>query len=106
MKTKKEQKGRDHLKSVEITCSAQDAQEVFVGGTFNGWDPSQTPLRNSADGIWRVMLRVPTGSYEYKFVVDGKWLCEPAVDEFDPKLVNSPDCVPNVFGSMNRKLDV
>ncbi len=106
MKTKKEQKERDHLKSVEITCSAPDAQEVFVGGTFNDWDPSQTPMRKSADGIWRVMLRGPAGSYEYKFVVDGKWLCEPGVDEFDPKLVGFPNCVLNVYGSMNRKLDV
>lgn len=103
MKKKKE---RDHLKSVEITCLAADAQEVLVGGTFNGWDPSQTPMRKSADGIWRVMLRVPPGSYEYKFVVDGKWLCEPGVDEFDLRLAGSPDCVPNVYGSSNRKLDV
>ncbi|MBI3476406.1 MAG: glycoside hydrolase family 13 [Acidobacteria bacterium] len=102
----KKEKERDHLKSVEITCLAPEAQEVLVGGTFNGWDPSQTPMRESADGIWRVMLQVPTGSYEYKFVVDGKWVCEPGVDEFDPKLVGSPDCVPNVFGSMNRKLQV
>jgi 1,4-alpha-glucan branching enzyme len=106
MKMKKEQKERDHLKSVEITCSAPDGREVFVGGTFNDWDPSQTPMTKSADGTWRVMLRVPAGSYEYKFVVDGKWLCEPGVDEFDPKLVGSPNCVPNVYGSMNRKLDV
>jgi Glycogen recognition site of AMP-activated protein kinase len=52
------------------------------------------------------MLKLPTGSYEYKFVVDGKWVCEPGVDEFDPKLVGSPDCVPNVYGTVNRKLDV
>ena len=103
MKTKSE---RDHLKSAEITCFAPDAREVSVGGTFNGWDPSRMPMRKSADGIWRVMLRVPTGSYEYKFLVDGKWLCQPGVDEFDPKLADSPDCVPNVFGSMNRKLEV
>ena len=104
MKTKNEQKERDHLKSVEITCSAPDAQEVFVSGTFNNWDPSQTPMKKGADGIWRVMLRVPAGSHEYKFVVDGKWLCEPGVDE--PKLVGSPNCIPNVYGSMNLKLDV
>lgn len=97
---------RDHLKSAEITCFAPDSQEVSVGGTFNDWNPNQTPMRKSADGTWRVTLRVPPGSYEYKFVVDGKWLCEPGVDEFDPKLACSRDCVPNVYGSWNRKLDV
>ncbi len=103
MKKKKE---RHQLKSVEISCFAPDAQEVSIGGTFNDWDPSRTLMSKSADGTWRVMLRLPAGSYEYKFVVDGKWVCEPGVDEFDPKLVDSPDCVPNVYGSMNRKLEV
>jgi Glycogen recognition site of AMP-activated protein kinase len=64
------------------------------------------PMSKSADGTWRVTLTLPTGSYEYKFVVDGRWVCEPGVDEFDPKLIGSPDCFPNVFGSMNRRLDV
>lgn len=103
MKKKKE---RDPLKSVEVTCVAPEAQEVSVGGTFNGWDPSRTQMRKSADGIWRVTLRVPPGAYEYKFVVDGKWLCQPGVDEFDPKLAGSPECVPNAYGSWNRKLEV
>ena len=103
MKKKKE---RDPLKSVEITCLASEAREVSVGGTFNGWDPSRTPMSKSANGIWRATLRVPPGSYEYKFWVDGEWVCEPGVDEFDPKLASSPDCVPNVYGSWNRKLDV
>ena len=101
---KKEERG--HLQSVEITCAAPDAREVSIGGTFNDWDASRTPMSKSADGTWRVMLRLPAGSYEYKFVVDGKWVCEPGVDEFDPKLAGSPDCVPNVYGSWNRKLDV
>jgi 1,4-alpha-glucan branching enzyme len=43
-------KERHHLKSVEIGCVAPDAQEVFVGGTFNGWDPRQTPMRKTAHG--------------------------------------------------------
>ena len=103
MKKKKE---RHQLKAVEISCCATDAHEVSIGGTFNDWDPSRTPMSKSTDGTWRVTLRLPAGSYEYKFAVDGKWVCEPGVDEFDPKLVGSPDCVPNVFGSMNRKLEV
>ena len=63
-------------------------------------------MSKSADGTWCVTLKLPSGSYEYKFVVDGRWVCEPGVDEFDPKLVGSPDCVPNVYGSLNRKLEV
>ena len=102
----KKNRAHDPLKSVEIACVAPDAQDVLVGGTFNGWDPKQTPMRKNADGTWRVTLRLPAGSHEYKFVVDGRWVCEPGVDEFDPKLAGSPDCVPNAYGSWNRKLAV
>lgn len=103
MKKKKE---RHHFKSVEISCFAPDAHDVSIGGTFNDWDPGRTPMSKSTDGTWRVTLRLPAGSHEYKFVVDGRWVCEPGADEFDPKHVSSPDCVPNVYGSLNRKLDV
>jgi|SRR5579883_180386 1,4-alpha-glucan branching enzyme len=103
MKRKKE---RHRAKRVEIFCFAPDAQQVFLAGTFNEWDPSRATMSKGEGGIWRVTLRLPIGSYEYKFVVDGKWVCEPGVDERDPKLVGSPDYVPNVYGTMNRKLDV
>ena len=99
----KRNKERDHLKSAEITCLAPDAQEVSVGGTFNGWDPSQTPMRKNADGTWRVTLRVPAGSYEYKFVVDGQWCCEAGCEH---EYQGCPKCVPNDFGTMNRVLEL
>jgi 1,4-alpha-glucan branching enzyme len=99
-------KRRHQRKSVEISCFAPDAHQVLIGGTFNNWIPDRTPMKRGADGTWRVKLMLAAGSHEYKFVVDGKWVCEPGVDEHDPKLVSSPDCVPNVHGSRNRKLEV
>ena len=102
----KKNEHRDHLKSVEISCLAPDAQEVSVGGTFNGWDPTRAPMSRTADGTWHITLKLEPGTYEYKFLVDGNWCCKPGVDESDPQLLDSADCVPNVFGSMNRKLEV
>lgn len=103
MKKKKE---HDQLKPVEISCVALEAQQVFVAGTFNDWNPTGTPMSKSADATWHITLRLPAGSYEYKFIVDGRWVCEPGVDEHDPKLAGSPDYVPNACGSMNRRLEV
>lgn len=101
----KKKKDRQPLKSAEIICFAPHAREVFVGGTFNSWDPGRTPMSKGFDGTWHAVLKLPTGSYEYKFVVDGSWICEPGIEEHDPKL-DSPDYVPNVYGTMNHKLDV
>ena len=102
----KKSRDRRQLRPVELSCFAPDAQQVCVGGTFNGWDASTTPLKKAAGGVWWVMLQLSPGTHEYKFVVDGTWICEPGVDESDPKLRDSADYVPNVHGSMNRKLEV
>jgi 1,4-alpha-glucan branching enzyme len=62
---------RANLKSVEVSCVAPDAQEVYLGGTFNGWDPAKAPMSRRADGTWRITLKLAPGTYEYKFF--GGW---------------------------------
>ena len=47
-------------------------------------------------------LDLPPGRYEYKFVVDGQWCCEPNCQTSD----ECPKCVPNDFGTLNRFVDV
>ena len=79
----------------EFRCDAPAAVQVFLAGTFNGWNPAVTPMRRQPDGSWQVALKLPRGRHEFRFVVDGQWCCEPGRD--DPA-----DCVPNSFGTMNR----
>lgn len=55
-----------------------DATEVFVVGSFNGWDPRITPLRRDAFGDWSIEIELPTGEHHYRFVVDGEWHDDPA----------------------------
>ena len=100
-------KQKDHsLESVEISCHALDAGSVFLAGTFNAWDPSACPMQRAAGGVWRATLQLAPGIYEYKFLVDGKWVCKPGVDELDPSLLSDLDCVPNVCGTANRRVEV
>jgi 1,4-alpha-glucan branching enzyme len=91
------------LLPVRIACCAPAAREVFVAGTFNGWNPSATPLVRDADGNWSVTVELVPGRYEFKFVVDGAWCCEPGCKEPGR---DCPCCVPNGFGTMNRKMEV
>jgi 5'-AMP-activated protein kinase regulatory beta subunit len=87
-------------KSVFV-CHSDSAQNVFVAGTFNDWDPTCTQTEPQGDGTWRVELELAPGRYEYKFVVDGAWCCEPGVPETD-----GAGDVPNPYGSMNRVIDI
>lgn len=67
------------------------AKEVFLAGSFNGWNPAATPMFLGAAGEWCAELRLPPGAYEYRLVVDGVW-------KDDPKAAATR---PNPFGGCN-----
>ena len=72
------------------------AQEVFIAGSFNDWHPSVTPMIRLSDCKWAKELSLAPGRYEYRFVVDGEWVDDPAATEL----------IPNLFGSANAVLEV
>jgi len=91
--------GRDHSRFVvEIPAApttatvvvrfhlmAEGAKQVAVAGDFNDWNPQGTVLVNQ-DGKGNFMgtIQLPPGSHEYMFVVDGKWITDPAASELRP----------------------
>jgi 1,4-alpha-glucan branching enzyme len=81
---------------VTFELTAPDAAAVSVAGVFNAWDPNANPLAKGADGIFRATVAIAPGSYEYKFVVDGTWMEDPA----------NPDAVPDPYGGKNSVLTV
>ena len=82
---------------VRLVVVQPDARVVQAAGDFNGWNPSRTPLEQTADGAWTVTLPLEPGRYEYQFVVDGdRWIGDPfAVEKSN-----------DGFGSRNAVLDV
>lgn len=88
--------------AAKFKCHAPDAQQVFVAGTFNEWKPDAMPLVRDKAGHWRGSLKLPPGRHEFKFVVDGRWWCDPGCKGDHA----CPNCVPNQLGSMNRVLEV
>ena len=55
-----------------------DARDVCVVASFNGWVPGRTTLRRARGG-WQVTLQLPPGEYQYKFRVDGRQVRSPLV---------------------------
>ena len=78
----------------EVTHPA--AQEVCIAGTFNDWHPAATPMIPLGEGRWSKELTLPPGRYEYRLVVDGLWVDDPAAKE----------TTPNPFGGVNAVLNV
>ena len=70
---------------------APQANAVFLVGTFNDWNERACPLQKDKSGQWQTAIPLTAGRYEYRYLVDGVWECDP----------NTQECVPNPFGSWN-----
>lgn len=46
-------------------------RDVKLSGAWNGWMPVQ--MYHEGGGMWSVVTPVPSGTHEFKFVVDGEW---------------------------------
>lgn len=47
------------------------AKSVALAGSFNGWDPKKTPMKEVGAGTYAVTLELKKGRYTYKFVLNG-----------------------------------
>jgi len=78
---------------VQFRLQAGDANTVALAGSFTDWRPSYE-LRESAPGVWTVLLPLPPGVHDYAFLVDGdRWVADPLAPQVD-----------DGFGGMNSRL--
>jgi 1,4-alpha-glucan branching enzyme len=84
------------LQEVVFELEAEGANDVTVAGTFNDWDANAVRLTKGEDGVFRATVEIEPGTYEYKFVVDGTWVEDPA----------NPDTVDDGYGGVNSILTV
>jgi hypothetical protein len=73
-------------------------KKVFLAGNFNDWKPDNPQYLMTADatGAYTITVKLPPGTYQYKFVADGQWIKDPF----------SPGDAPDGFGGRNGKFDV
>lgn len=93
---RKKTKGGAELQKIRLEFHDEHAHQVSLAGTFNDWRPDATPMLAMGGGRWVKELGLPPGRYEYLWVVDGEWKCDPTAAEF----------VPNPYGTSNAVLVV
>jgi len=64
-------------KPVPFVCHAPEAQEVYITGDFNKWDPRAHPLKQMPDGAWRTEVLLHHGHHHYLYIIDGKRTLDP-----------------------------
>jgi len=88
---------RNKLRIQKFSFLAPEAQRVYVVGNFNNWKADDySRLEQLPDGTWEKRVALKTGTYKYKFIVDGEWTP-------DPKNLKT---VPNHFGGVDSLLTI
>lgn len=73
----------------------KDAKKVILSGTFNRWDETGFLMKPTEDG-WKVTLQLKPDIYQYKFIIDGKWIEDP----------QNPSKIENEYSGYNSVIDV
>ncbi len=64
---------------VAFRVKAATGRRVRLIGSFNGWNEPAGPMVDwRHDGIYRGMLSLLPGVYEYNFIIDGQWYSDAA----------------------------
>ena len=53
-----------------------NANSVFLVGSMNDWNTSASPMKKDTNGNWEIILKLDSGKYTYKFLVDNVWNIE------------------------------
>lgn len=55
----------------------QQAKTVILTGSFNDWSQNELTMHKTAGG-WELPYVLAPGNHEYKFILDGQWITDPA----------------------------
>ncbi len=67
---------------VRFVVHAPNAENVILVGDFNNWSREASVMTDPENsGTWRITIPLQSGTYRYKFLVDGKhWVNDPGAD--------------------------
>ena len=69
-----------------------NANKVLLSGSFNNWDEKETLMIKTPEG-WELPVFLSEGTHTYRFIVDNKWISDPANPEFLPNEFNETNSV-------------
>ena len=73
----------------------ENAKNVIVAGSFNKWNENLFKMTKVEDG-WELTLKIRPGEYQYRFIVDGKWIEDP----------NNPNKIENEYHQYNSLINI
>lgn len=85
-------------KRVVLSVKVEPGSTVYLAGSFNDWSATDKKLVDKqGNGVYTTTVTLPSGIYEYKFVINGIWTLDPDPDR---------DWTQNGLGTLNSVLRV
>ena len=93
---KRQTQNKIKRRRITFSFNAPRAGKVSLVGEFNNWDPAKHPMKCDEKGLWTKTVMLVPGTYEYKFLMDAKWMLDTQ---------NDRSCQ-NSFGTLNSLITV
>ena len=62
--------------TIEFRLYCGKARSVNVAGDFNDWDVHRHPMFAHGNGCWSCRLRLPPGTFQFRYYTDGEWFID------------------------------
>lgn len=73
---------RQTARGVLFVQPADTAVQIAVAGDFNGWSPDFDIFElNPQFGVFQLVKKLPPGRYQYRLIVDQRWIADPYNDQ-------------------------
>lgn len=95
MPAKKAKKTSEKIKETFI-LSAPTAGSVKLAGDFTDWEGAARTMRKLKNGNWKTTVSLEPSDYEYRFMVDGEWVDDPACQQTRANGFGTENCVRQV----------
>jgi chromosome partitioning protein len=79
-------------REVTFTFEAPGAEHVLLTGDFNDWTLDGSEME-PIDGVWTKVIKLATGRYRYRYVVDGQWQTDPSNAAIEPNPYGGHDSI-------------
>ena len=70
-------KGGGTMPKIRFAVECPGAKTVHLAGDFNQWQGRRMRRARKGEDVFAVVLALKPGRYEFKYVVDGEWVCCP-----------------------------
>lgn len=90
---------------VAFEYTAPQAKSVLLVGDFTGWQEAPLAMKKSKTGVWKRVVSLAPGCYEYRLLVDGEWRDDPACPGRRSNPFGGENCVCEVQAPSATGLD-